>query len=277
MKIEFFGSSESQLLGTYHAARSIESRKAIVVCPPVGQEYIRTHWALKLLAKQLSRKGIHALRFDYRGHGDSFGDIEDVESIDEWKMDLSRAVDFLKQESGVSRVMLMGLRVGAALAAEVARERTDVHSLVSWEPIANGYDYLDELRRVHTTMIDLWFQKVATVNNADGEEILGWRYQRSLLNEIESWDVDSSSLAIPQLRIELEGALSPSANGGNRLLKSIGVDDESVWGKLAGLESAWLRPKTTQLIVKAVNDMFERLERRNMLGTTDRLVQTGAY
>lgn len=275
MKMKFFGPPKAQLLGAYHPARSADSSRAVLICSPLGQEYIRTHWALRLLANQLSRKGIHAMRFDYRGHGDSFGDIVDVHSIESWKSDLSCAVDHLKQESGVSSVMLLGLRAGAAIAAEVATERSDVHSIAGWEPIANGGDYLDELRQVHAKMIDLWFQKISTVDNQQYEEILGWRFQRSLLDEIQRWEVDWATLTIPQLQIELQSAATPSPAITNRLLKKIQVDDESVWGKLAGLESAWLRPQSAQLVCKTIVDMFERLEKRQMLGSTNQLVPAG--
>ena len=184
MKIEYFGSPEKRRLAAYHPpVRRSNSLRGMLICPPIGHEYIRTHWALRLIAKQLARKGAHVVRFDYRGHGDSFGNIEQVSSLDQWRDDVSDAVDYLKQVSGVSSVALFGLRAGSALAADVARERSDVNSVVAWEPISNGDCYLTELRKVHSTMIDLWFRKVSTPNDEIREEILGWCYQRTLLNE----------------------------------------------------------------------------------------------
>lgn len=274
MRIQFFGEPNSQRLGVYHAPRR-SSLKAIVLCPPLGQEYIRTHWAMKILANQLCRKGIHVLRFDYRGHGDSFGNIQDVASMDEWKQDASDAIDFLKQAAGTSNVALLGLRAGAMIASEVAQNRNDINSLVAWERFFDGKSYLNELRQVHKTMLDFWFTPVTTPNDEASEEILGWRFQRPLLDQIQSWHEDLGSLSIPQLSFEL-GDRDTQSQSSNPMQRVICVDDESDWTLLGKLESAWLRPKTTQRIVHAVDDLFHRLEKHQMLGRPQEQLTAGA-
>ena len=267
MKIQYFGNQNVKLLGAYHPPRRSINDAAVLICPPIGQEYIRTHWALRLLANQLSRKGIHVLRFDYRGHGDSCGDIQDVASLDEWRDDISVAIDHLKEQSGAQTVMLTGLRVGASLASDVSADRDDVNSVVAWERIVRGSDYLRDLRSVHESMIDLWFQPIKTPSDESTEEILGWRWRRSLINELETWAPNFASLTIPQLVISLSGhdqreTTEPSFNP---LEKQLDVDDDSDWTKLCKLEAAWLRPRTSQLIVKSAVDMFQRLEKRGLL------------
>ena len=59
MKPLFFTSSTGgQLYGVYHSPPPAKqlARRAVVICSPLGQEYIRSHWACKLLAKQLARE-----------------------------------------------------------------------------------------------------------------------------------------------------------------------------------------------------------------------------
>ena len=83
MKPVFFNNkNQRQLYGVHHSPRANKlAPRAIVFCPPLGQEYIRTHWACKLLAKQLARGGAHVLRFDWSGHGNSAGNIDEILSL----------------------------------------------------------------------------------------------------------------------------------------------------------------------------------------------------
>jgi len=147
MNAFFFGSSAKQLFGVYHPPRAQVARDAaILLCYPFGDEYMRTHKAVRQLALQLAKTGFHLLRFDYFGTGDSAGDSRDG-TIEQWLADIAVAVDELKENSGLSRVSIVGLRLGAALAAKAATNRTDVDDLLLWDPIVDGKSYFEELLR----------------------------------------------------------------------------------------------------------------------------------
>jgi hypothetical protein len=103
-----------------------------------------THRALRHLAVQLSRAGLHVLRFDYSCTGDSAGAGEDA-SAAEWSQDVTAAVDELKDTSGLRTVSTVGLRLGALLAANALAHRTDLADLVWWDPIVSGRQYVREL------------------------------------------------------------------------------------------------------------------------------------
>lgn len=146
MKAFFFGSSNAPLLGVYHPAKLDNDRfQGIVLCYPFGQEYMLVHRAFRQLAKMLSNNGYHVLRFDYRGTGDSAGDLEDM-TPDDWTDDIAIAIQELKDMAGLTKVGLIGLRLGALLAAKVASQRTDLSSLVLWDPVINGTDYIDTIK-----------------------------------------------------------------------------------------------------------------------------------
>jgi len=140
MHPQFFGNSNSDpsLYGVYHSPHRTTDAppRAVVICSPLGQEYLRSHWAIKLLAKQLARGGAHVLRFDLSGHGNSPGNIDDLQSLQTWTNDIGQAVDWIREKSNATNVMLLGLRFGAMLSAPAAKQRHDVHSLVAWEPVA---------------------------------------------------------------------------------------------------------------------------------------------
>jgi len=141
-----FGNSESPLWAVYHPANfSVDRFEGVVLCYPFGQEYMRSHWAMRQLASMLAQKGFHVLRFDYRGTGDSSLDLDQV-TPDSWLSDIETAISELKDLTGVEKISLVGLRLGALLAAAVATQRSDVSSLVVWDPIISGQKYLDELR-----------------------------------------------------------------------------------------------------------------------------------
>jgi uncharacterized protein len=141
----FFGSSRKQLFGIHHPPKAATTRQSgIVLCYPFGDEYMRTHKAMRQLTMALARAGYHALRFDYFGTGDSAGAGEEV-TVEQWLEDIAVAADELKETSGVPRVSLVGLRLGATLAAHVATTRSDVDDLVLWDPVVAASRYVDEL------------------------------------------------------------------------------------------------------------------------------------
>ena len=269
MSARFFGHPESPLFGVYHARRvrtpSANVKKtgirAAVICPPIGQEYIRTHWCLRLLANQLARKGVSVLRFDYHGLGDSFGTPDQIQSLADWTQNIEQAINHLKAESGAQTVMLIGQRLGGLLASKVAIQRPDVNSLALWEPVISGCDYLVELRSMHAQMLDLWVCSINTLNNAQSEEILGTRYSRSLLDEIEQTKLNVEKIIQPQLILDVDSANESYSHPEPSLQKVIIEPGEGRWDDLQVFETARLRPKSTMTIVKTVSEMFNRLNR----------------
>lgn len=263
MKQHFLGHPESPLFGVYHQPRRSEDRaapRAAIICPPIGQEYNRTHWALRLLANQLTRKNIHVLRLDYHGIGDSSQSIEQIDELEIWKQNIVEAINHLQQESHAETVMLIGQRMGGTLAAMVARERCDVNSLVLWEPVVDGKNYLDQLREMHTRMLDLWVCKMSTENNDSFEEILGSRYSRKLLEAIETIRLNVDDIIQPQLIIDQQSKRDQFVHSEPSLLKFVSTLRQSSWDRLKELETAYLRPEMTRDIVKLIDEMFQRLD-----------------
>jgi alpha-beta hydrolase superfamily lysophospholipase len=141
----FFGSSERPLFGVHHPPRERGARETgVVLCYPMGQEYMRSHRAFRQLANLLTRKGHHVFRFDYFATGDSSG-ASGEGSLAQWSADVNQAIDELKDNASLASVSLVGLRLGAALAARASAGRADIDRLVLWDPVVFGRSYLDEL------------------------------------------------------------------------------------------------------------------------------------
>lgn len=183
-----------QLFGVLHQPTHTNN-KGFVLCPPFAEEMLWAHRVCLNFARTLTLKGYTVLRFDYMGHGDSSGDFEnsDIKSRVE---DIGAAVRQLKDTNPLlNHVGLIGLRFGASLAALVADERNDIDSLVLWEPINKGAQYMKELIRInlstqtavykeirHNTK-DLVAQlKTGATINIDGYEIKYPLYEQ--MNEI---------------------------------------------------------------------------------------------
>jgi exosortase A-associated hydrolase 1 len=74
-----------------------------------------SHRQFTLLARRLAAAGIPAMRFDYRGMGDSEGEIRSFEMVAD---DLRAAVDrFMAEAPGLREVVLWGLCDGASASA----------------------------------------------------------------------------------------------------------------------------------------------------------------
>ena len=142
----FFGSAQRRLFGAYEAPRAgAAGTRAVLLCQPWGQEYIRAHRSVRRLASLLSASGRHVMRFDYFGTGDSMGNARDV-TLAGWEKDIETAIEELRDTSGATRVALVGLRMGATLAARVAsRNKKTVEALVMWDPVVSGPEYVEEL------------------------------------------------------------------------------------------------------------------------------------
>lgn len=121
----------------------------MLLCNPFGEEASRAHRTYRVLATQLERAGYACLRFDYSGTGDSMGDSTTA-TVDGWVRDVIHAAERLREATGVGRIAVVGLRLGATLAmlASATGELRARHLLL-WDPVVDGAGYLRELAAQH--------------------------------------------------------------------------------------------------------------------------------
>jgi exosortase A-associated hydrolase 1 len=113
------------------ASRSAPLRGVLIV---VGGPQYRagSHRQFTLLARDLAAAGIPAMRFDYRGMGDSEGELQTFENVED---DLRAAIDrFFTEVPGLREVVLWGLCDGASAAAMYAPQDARVAGLVLLNP-----------------------------------------------------------------------------------------------------------------------------------------------
>ncbi|MFM0286654.1 alpha/beta hydrolase [Paraburkholderia megapolitana] len=120
--------------------------QGVVLCNPFGYDALCTHRGWRKLAERLAAAGIPVLRFDYPGTGDSAGFEDDPQRVAAWIDSIVAATRRLREWTGVTRVSLVGLRLGATLAALAAQQAGDIDALVLLAPAMLGRNYLRELR-----------------------------------------------------------------------------------------------------------------------------------
>lgn len=238
----FFGFRDKRLYGVYHPSeRQHPEPLAVVLCPPLGQEAIRSHRALRVLAEILARRGFPALRFDYFATGDSAGAGAEG-TLAQWEADVGTALEEIGGRTGLSRFGLVGLRLGAAVAARAAQARRDIEALVLWDPVVSGADYLREIRAQHTRWLDGSFARAKPSRDAP-EEILGFPLGASLRAELDALDLtDLANKPAPRVLLFHGAPASREARRGEGLRKRLealgaladeqgGGDDQPVWVK----------------------------------------------
>lgn len=95
-------------------------------------------------------------------------------------------MDEMKRRSGATFVCLAGVRLGATLAAMVARRRTDVSAIALWDPISKGSSYLEELDRMQKGMLRHIYSRR---QDAIADERMGFPLGAALRVEISGIDL----------------------------------------------------------------------------------------
>jgi pimeloyl-ACP methyl ester carboxylesterase len=140
----FFGDPAARLFACHHPPSEGDSDDGVVLCYPMGHEYIRTHRLYRFLARRLAEAGLHVLRFDYFGTGDSPGEFEEAR-LERWVDDAAAALAELRHRFSVRHVYVAGLRLGAAVGWLAGIQHGGVDGLVLWDPVTSGPEYLDDI------------------------------------------------------------------------------------------------------------------------------------
>ena len=231
----YFGASQKPLFGIHYPPDPGPYRACgVVICHPMGNEYVQRHRAFRELAIHLARAGFHVLRFDYYACGDSGGDSDEGD-INQWLNDIATAIDELKDISGISRVSLVGARLGASLAALVGSIRNDVRNMVLWDPIINGKEYVKELIATHQEWLfqHSWVRDTCLIDKQDTEnnghlEIQGFPMTYALRQEIEHIDLMNIEQCLLKKPLFLIGKETPATLAVSDLLRTLGGQLEYV-------------------------------------------------
>ena len=249
----YFGSAAEPLFGWLHRPPGDSALDVgLVICNPFGFEEVCAHRSLKDLANAAAASGVTTLRFDYAGCGNSCGDDFEPQRLRAWVRSVHEAVGFLKQVAGLDRVCLLGLRLGAAIAALAAVERDDVHGLIAIAPVVGGRAYLRELRALDAV------KRQARAHGESGGDLLesaGFLMTRETSESVARLDLHALPRAPAGRVLIVERDDVPGSDDWAGTLERLGAAATVVrWAGYVGMMDDPRRARVPEAIVAGVVD-----------------------
>lgn len=114
---------------------------------PFAEEMNKSRRMAALQSRAFAAIGFGVLQIDLFGCGDSSGDFKNA-CWQIWKHDLAAAKEWIESHTNAP-IYLWGLRLGAMLALDFARDSKDTfNSIVMWQPVISGKSFLTQFLRL---------------------------------------------------------------------------------------------------------------------------------
>jgi pimeloyl-ACP methyl ester carboxylesterase len=168
----------------------------VVIVAPIGRERIRICHEMAVLGRDLAQVGYPVLRFDFRGEGESAREFRDS-TVETRVEDTLAAAAELRRRTGVRKVALVGLHLGASVAA-CAATRAGADFLALCDPVTDPQAYVSGLFRTAVFQQSQYFGR-ATAREKDLRASLaaggtvtfyGAAAGARLVEELERLDID---------------------------------------------------------------------------------------
>ena len=160
---------------------------------------------------------------------------------------------WLRQTCGVGPVTLVGVRIGAALAARAACEINDVESLILLAPVSSGRRFLREMILRARVTAEIW-QTEARIEDGNWFEAHGLRLDRATRDALEQLDLGRLPGRPAPRALVLDQHDSPAGNQVADRLRMRGVDvtAEAVDGLDAMLRDPYENAVPHEVFARAV-------------------------
>lgn len=178
--------------GSLHLPAGGGATTGMVLCNPFGHDALCVHRGWRDFAEALTvAGGIPVLRFDYPGTGDSEGNEADPQRFRAWIDSIKAATQYLRAATGVTRLILCGLRLGATLAVVAAEELRDVDALVLMAPVIAGKRYIRELGMQHQSWLKTPNGRAGAQADDDGRAVgaFGFKLYADTLEQLAAVDL----------------------------------------------------------------------------------------
>jgi uncharacterized protein len=185
----YFKNGEHVLFGAHFEPRTDPTGLGVVLCAPFAEEKIYTHRLLTHFGRQLAKLGISALRFDCFGEGDSSGEFEEA-TVETRVSDTIAALDWLKAQPHVNRLMVVGLRMGTVFAALAAARRGGVDFCALWDPVVDLNANVEAELRIALSVQTVLFRKIVMNRKEIAEQLLKngrAEYEGIPLSHFQGW------------------------------------------------------------------------------------------
>lgn len=125
-----------KIFGVFHRPGKLERFPTVLICHGLGGNKAGCCRLYVHIAKALTNCGIGALRFDFRGAGDSEGEFSEM-TVKGMISDALASLEYLGQRPDVDadRLGIMGCSFGGTIAIMAANRFKRVRSLSTWAPL----------------------------------------------------------------------------------------------------------------------------------------------
>lgn len=179
-------------------------RTGVVLCGAFGHENMNAHRGWIALAERLAARGLHVVRFDYPGTGDSSGSETDPDRLAAWQGGICAAVDFLRSATDTDGVILIGLRLGATLALMASSRIDRVEAVACLAPVVSGRSYQRELRLLGNAWREA--NHLAVEQQPSGDlDVVGERLTRETLRDLSAIDLRQLRVSVPHILLMQDG------------------------------------------------------------------------
>lgn len=174
--------------GSFGVLHPADGHRGVLICGSMGDEAMNVYRPLAVLADRFAASGSPTLRLDYYGHGDSGGVDGEPGRFEAWLDNIAAGVAWLRRTCNVGPVTLVGVRIGAPLAARAACAIDGVGSLILIAPAPSGRRFLRELILRARVNAEIW-QTSDSVDDGTWFEAHGLRLDRATHDALDALDI----------------------------------------------------------------------------------------
>ncbi len=219
----FFFGPQAMLSGVWHAPQQ-NIRQVWIFCAPFGEEDKSARRTLNEGARWLAARGHAVLLFNARGAGDSCGDFAQ-QTLDNWRDDILSAIEEVRRRVPNAPLGLLGVRLGAALAAQISGENNANSQTDSWrdslkhvillEPILSGQRYWSEMAMRQKLRAKITSQegnpndnaqaKTSQIPNSESDvfDLDGWPIGEKLQADLRALDLENERNWPASMRVQV--------------------------------------------------------------------------
>jgi exosortase A-associated hydrolase 2 len=218
----------------WRAPAARELRGLVLHVPAFAEEMNKSRRMTARAARELAARGFGVLQIDLLGCGDSPGDFGDA-SWEAWIDDVAAGFAWLRTQ-GDAPMWLWGLRAGALLASEVLPRLPETVSLLLWQPVISGRQYVTQFLRLKLAADALAVAKEGAgmrqlrerLARGEALEVAGYRLDSALAAGIERSEFSTHGARVRyaawfEVSAALSADISPVARSHAALLESQGV------------------------------------------------------
>jgi hypothetical protein len=207
-------------------------------------------------ARKICALNYYVIRFDYYGTGDSGGESFEFDFYEALK-DMQYLTEHMRKKYALAAFKILGIRLGADLAAIIAAKGEFISDLFLIEPVSNGLRYLTELRLKRKLFFKLSdmapVQEEITINGEAYQDQLGYPLSETAVKFIEG--IETHKIVLTGKRIFLFQVNSTSSKELFVSLFNHLAENNSTKVRHANCPVFWLDYRTTDTAALTVEIM----------------------